>query len=81
MVDEEGGSGRGGLHAGVGDEVQDGLVALMADAHDDGQGHLRDGSSEVIAVEVGEVAGGTAATDDDSAVPAVGLVGNGGEGC
>ena len=81
VVDEEGGSGGWGLDARVGYGIEHRLVALMADAHDDGQRHLCYGGCKGVAVEIGQVAGGTAATDDDDAVPSVGLGGDGCERC
>ena len=65
------------LHSRVGYRIEHGLVALMTYAYDDGEGHLCHSGCQRISVEVGEVAGGTAATDDDNAVPFIRLIGDG----
>ena len=80
MVDDEGGSGSGGLHAGVRHEVQHSLVALMADADEHGQRHLCHSRCERVGVEIGQVAGGASTTDDHDAVPPLSLVGDGSQG-
>ncbi len=68
------------LYSRVGYRIEHGLVALMTYAYDDGEGHLRHSGCQRISVEIGEVAGGTAATDDDNAVPLLGFIGNGCQG-
>ena len=40
VMDEQFGGGSRGFHTGVSHQVDDGVVAFMADACDDGQGEL-----------------------------------------
>ena len=68
MVDEEGGSGSRGLHPLVGHHIEDGLVAVVAYASDDGQGEVGDVLGQKQGVEARHVAGSTTASDDDDAV-------------
>ena len=65
------GCGRGRLDAGVGHGIDDRVVALVADAGDDGQGELGAVGGQQIGVEVREVRRGASSADDDNDVPVV----------
>ena len=74
LLDEPLGSSGGCLDALAGDVVEHRHVALMADAHDDGQGKVGDVGCEVVVVKRVEFGCGTAAADDDHAVEQVGIL-------
>ena len=74
VVDEEGSSRGRGLHPLVGHHIEDGLVAVVAYACDDGEGEVGNVLGQEQSVEARHVAGGAAASDDDDAVEMKGRV-------
>ena len=74
------GCGGRGLDPCIGHQVDDGIVALVADAGDDGQGKLGNVGRQRVAVEAVEVGGGAAAPDDDYPVEQIFVAGDAVEG-
>ncbi len=75
VVNEEGCNGSRCFQMGVGNIVEDSLVALVANACDDGKRHLGNANSKGIGIEIAEIAGGATSTDDGHNIPLVCLLG------
>ena len=76
MVDKESRNGGRCLQMRMGYVVEYGLITLVPNARDYGNGHLRNTCRQGIGIEIGEVAGGSTTTNDDHYIPLFGHFGN-----